>query len=130
VAWAVFNISPNGSYFALNFGVILYVMSTTAFGLLLSSFLKTKVAAMFASAVITLIPALNLSGLLTPVSSLDPSGRLLGTFFPAAWFQKISLANFIKSLDFHEQWFNHLILFMFFVIFMSIAILLLKKQEA
>lgn len=130
IAWTVFNITPNGSYLALNFGVILYVMSTTAFGLLLSSFLKTQVAAMFASAVITLVPALNLSGLLTPISSLDPSGRLIGTLFPAAWFQKISLANFIKSLDFSEQWLNHLTLFAFFITFMALAILLLKKQEA
>lgn len=130
VAWGIFGISVHGSYIALHFGVILYVMSTTAFGLLLSSFLKTQVAAIFASSIITLIPALNLSGLLTPVSSLDPGGKLIGTLFPASWFQKISLANFVKSLDFSEQWFNHLLLFVFFVAFMAIAILLLKKQEA
>jgi ribosome-dependent ATPase len=126
----LFGVPVKGSVVALLTGVILYVLASTGFGLVVSTFTRTQVAAIFATAVIAMIPAVNFSGLLVPVSSLSGAGRLLGLAFPAAWFQQISVGTFTKSLGFAELWINHLALVAFAIVFISVAAVVLRKQEA
>ena len=99
-------------------------------GILLSSFLRTQVAAIFVTAIISLIPALNFSGLLVPVSSLSEAGRWLGSAFPAAWYQDISVGAFTKGLGLALLWPDIAALGAFAVGYLACAIVALKKQEA
>lgn len=130
LAALVFGIELNGSVSALAAGAICYVAATTAFGLLVSTFVRTQIAAVFATSIIIVIPTVNFSGFMTPVSSLDEGGRLFGLSFPATYFQQISLGTFTKGLHWAGLWHNHLILAAFACIYVLIAILLLRKQEA
>jgi ribosome-dependent ATPase len=130
LAALVFGIELNGSASALAAGAVCYVAATTAFGLLVSTFVRTQIAAVFATSIIIVIPTVNFSGFMTPISSLDEAGRLFGLSFPAAYFQQISLGTFTKGLHWAGLWHNHLILAAFAFIYVLLAILLLRKQEA
>ena len=128
-AYGVFGVSVKGSMFALVFGALLYVISTTGFGVVVSTFTRSQVAATFAAAILSIVPAVNFSGLMTPVASLSGPGRLIGLAFPSGWFQQISSGSFTKGLSMAELWPNHLALAGFVLAFLAISVALLPKQE-
>jgi ribosome-dependent ATPase len=124
-----FGVPLEGSPFALATGAILLAAATTAFGLVISAFVKSQIAAQFASAIIVMIPTLNFSGMLYPVSTLEGSASVIGTLFPALYFQRISAGVFNKGLGFGELYRDHLALAAFCLVFLGLAALLLRKQE-
>jgi len=126
----VFGVPVKGSWTALISGAFLFVIAATGFGLLISTFVRTQVAAVFGTTCIALIPTASFSGLLVPVSSLSGAGRAIGLGFPASWFQQISMGAFTKGLGLSELWFNHLALAIFAVLYLAVATLVLRKQEA
>ena len=129
MALFVFNVPVKGSFGALTFGALLYVLSTCGFGQLISTVTRTQVAAVFATTVLAVIPVVNFSGLLVPVSSLTGSGRVIGLMFPAAWFQPISVGAFTKGLGYSELWRYGLVLCLFSIGYLVAAHALLQKQE-
>ena len=126
----LFGVPVKGSLTALTVGALLYVFAATGFGLVVSTFTRTQVAAVFATAIIAIIPAVNFSGLLVPVSSLTGAGRLLGLSFPASWFQLVSVGTFTKGLGFQDLWMDLLALAAFTIVFIAVASVALRKQEA
>ena len=56
--------------------------------------------------------------------------RIVGLFFPAGWFQQISVGTFTKGLGIAQLWPYILVLAGFTFTFIAIAALALKKQEA
>ncbi|MCA1407766.1 ribosome-associated ATPase/putative transporter RbbA [Ensifer sp. IC3342] len=130
LALFVFAVPVKGSWLALIVGAFIYLGASTAFGLVVSTLTRTQVAAVFATAIIALIPTSQFSGLLVPVSSLSGAGRALGLAFPASWFQQISTGTFNKALGFSELWLNHLVLAVFVLAFVTVASLILRKQES
>jgi ribosome-dependent ATPase len=125
-----FGVALEGSFLALAFGALLLAFAATAFGLVISTFVSSQIAAQFASAIIVMIPTLNFSGMMYPVSTLDGGARLIGQMFPALYFQRISSGVFNKGLSFGALYPNHLALLAFYIAFLGLAALLLKKQEA
>jgi ribosome-dependent ATPase len=119
-----------GNFGALSLGALGFVFATTALGLLISAFLQSQVAASFASAIICLIPSVNFSGLLYPVSTLTGAAWWVGKCFPASWFQLISLGAFTKGLSFDSFVPMYGALFGFGVIYLLLARVLVRKQEA
>jgi len=115
---------------ALSLGALLFVFATTALGLLISAFLQSQVAASFASAIICLIPSVNFSGLLYPVSTLSGSALWVGKGFPASWFQLISLGTFTKGLGVDSFGPMYGALLAFGLLYLGLARLLVRKQEA
>ena len=65
-----------------------------------------------------------------PVSTLEGGARVIGQLFPALYFQQISAGVFNKGLGIAELYPNHLVLAGFCLVFLAVAALLLKKQEA
>ena len=130
LAIVLFGVPIRGSVAMLVVGTLFYVMATTGFGQLISSFIKTQVSAVFATAILSIVPAVNFSGLLVPVASLSGGARLLGLGFPPAWYQPISVGTFTKGLGFAELSFNLLVLAGFTLLFLGLALLFLRKQEA
>ena len=126
----VFGVPVKGSWAALIAGGVLCVCAATGFGLLVSTIVRTQVAAVFGTTCIALIPTVSFSGLLVPVSSLSGAGRAIGLGFPSSWFQQISVGAFTKALGFPELWPNHLALAIFTILFIGVAALILRKQEA
>lgn len=130
IALTVFAVPIKGSAWTLLLATLLYVSATTGFGQLISSFTRTQVSAVFATAILSIIPAVNFSGLMVPVASLSGGGRLIGTSLPPAWYQPVSVGVFTKGLGAAELWPNLLVLAGFFLLFLVVAQLGLRKQEA
>jgi ribosome-dependent ATPase len=126
----IFGVPVKGSMGTLFAGALLYLGAATGFGLLVSSFTRTQVAATFATAILTVTPAVNFSGFFVPVSSLSGAARVVGLLFPAAWFQPISVGVFAKGLGLADLWPDMLALAGFGAVFIALAALLLRKQEA
>ena len=130
IALIVFAVPIKGSAWVLGLATLLYVSATTGFGQLISSFTRTQVAAVFATAILSIIPAVNFSGLMVPVASLSGGGRFIGMSLPPAWYQPVSVGVFTKGLGAAELWPNLLALGGFFLLFLVVAQLALRKQEA
>jgi ribosome-dependent ATPase len=130
IALIVFAVPIKGSAWVLGLATLLYVSATTGFGQLTSSFTRTQVAAVFATAILSIIPAVNFSGLMVPVASLSGGGRMIGMSLPPAWYQPVSVGVFTKGLGAAELWPNLLALGGFFLLFLVVAQLALRKQEA
>ena len=128
-AVAVLGVPVTGSLAALSYGALLTVMASTAFGLLVSSFVKSQIAALLGAAVITILPTINFSGFLYPISTLSAGGKIMGMAFPSAWFNLISLGTFTKGLGFGSFSRMYLYLFGFFLCYLLLATLFLRKQE-
>lgn len=130
IALTVFEVPIKGSVWVLALATLLYVSATTGFGQLISSFTRTQVSAVFATAILSIIPAVNFSGLMVPVASLSGGGRLIGMTLPPAWYQPVSVGVFTKGLGAAELWPNLVMLAFFFLLFLVVAQLALRKQEA
>jgi len=125
-----FDVPMEGSFAALAVGAILLISAATAFGLVISAFVKSQIAAQFASSIIVMIPTMNFSGYLYPVSTLEGIAAVIGKFFPAYYFQRVSAGVFNKGLGLQSFLFDDLALAGFSLAFLGLAALLLKKQEA
>ncbi|KAB2943216.1 MAG: ribosome-associated ATPase/putative transporter RbbA [Hyphomicrobium sp.] len=127
---SAFRVPMTGSFLALASGALLFAGAATAFGLVISTFVRSQIAAIFGSAIIVSIPTVNFSGMMYPVSTLEGGARVIGELFPALYFQRISTGVFNKGLGLAELYKNHLVLALFFIVFLAAATLLLRKQEA
>ncbi|OZI69040.1 ribosome-associated ATPase/putative transporter RbbA [Bordetella genomosp. 1] len=119
-----------GSFLSLSLGALLFVLAATALGLFMSTLVRSQVAAIFGTAILCLIPSVNFSGLLYPVSTLTGSSYWVGVGFPSSWFQSISLGGFTKGLDWRSFGVMYLALTGFALVYLGMARLLLRKQEA
>jgi ribosome-dependent ATPase len=126
----LFQVPVKGSLLTLVLGGIIYVLASTGFGLLISVFAATQTAAIFAAAIITILPAVQFSGMFVPVSSLTGVAAVAAKIFPSTYFQSISVGAFTKALGFPTLWPDILALAVIALIYFSLSVLLLKKQEA
>ncbi|SUO93970.1 ribosome-associated ATPase/putative transporter RbbA [Suttonella ornithocola] len=128
-AIVVLGVPITGSFWAMTFGALLLILAVTGFGLLVSSVLSSQVAAMAAAAILTVIPAVNFSGMLYPVSTITGFNAILAKIFPAAHYQAISLGAFTKGQGFNQFIPAYLALAAYALVCITLASLLLKKQE-
>ena len=128
LALELFRIPIKGEFAALAIGAFLYILSSTGIGLFISSFMKTQIAAIFGTAIIVVIPTVNFSGLFTPVASLSGPARLMGQFFPATYFQQISLGVISKALGLADLAGNFVALLLFAAIVLGASIAVLRTQ--
>ena len=126
----VLDVPVKGSLAALTAGALCFVLATTAFGLLVSTFVRSQVAAIFATAILAMIPAMNFSGMIYPFSTLSGSGYWIGRGFPASWFQMVGLGVITKGLLWRDVYPIFGVLLAFFLGYLLLAALLLKKQES
>jgi ribosome-dependent ATPase len=125
----LFKVPLKGSWETLAVGSMIYVLATTAFGILISVLSSTQTAAIFAAAIITILPAQQFSGMLVPVSSLASGARLMGSLFPSAYFQKISVGTFTKALGFAALSKSFMAIAVIFLVYFIISMMMLAKQE-
>jgi ribosome-dependent ATPase len=130
IAIFVFRVPVKGPFLVLLLGTIVYVIATTGFGELISSFTRTQVAAVFATAILSIVPAVNFSGMLAPVSSLSGGARVIGLSFPSSWYQQVSVGVFAKALGFADLWPDIAALALIALVFLGVALVFLRKQEA
>lgn len=130
LAVILFQVPIKGSVLTLAIAGVIYVLASTGFGLLISVFASTQTAAIFAAAIITILPAVQFSGMFVPTSSLTGGAWFASQVFPSTYFQSISVGTFTKALGFDTVWPKMLALAIIAMIYFSVSVLLLKKQEA
>lgn len=130
LAVILFQVPIKGSVVALALAGVIYVLASTGFGLLLSVFASTQTAAIFAAAIIAILPAVQFSGMFVPTSSLTGGAWFASQIFPSTYFQSISVGTFTKALGLETVWPSMLALAIIAVVYFSLSVLLLKKQEA
>jgi ribosome-dependent ATPase len=132
VALAVFlfQVPIKGSFLTLVLGGFVFLLASTGFGLLLSVFAATQTAAIFAAAIIAILPAVQFSGMFVPTSSLTGSAAIVAKIFPSTYFQAISVGTFTKALGLEALWPSIVILGLIALIYFTLSVFLLKKQEA
>lgn len=124
-----FGVPLKGSVWALVGGTVLMCAVSTGMGLFISCFTRTQVAAIFITAVATTLPALSFSGFIVPVSSLQGGAYVLGKTLPASWYGNITTGTFIKGLAFPDLLREHMVLGGYYLLFLTLAVLNVKKQE-
>jgi ribosome-dependent ATPase len=130
LAVILFHVPIKGSVLTLGLAGVIYVLASTGFGLLLSVFASTQTAAIFAAAIIAILPAVQFSGMFVPTSSLTGGAWFASQIFPSTYFQSISVGTFTKALGFDTVWPSMLALAIIAMVYFSVSVLLLKKQEA
>ena len=125
----VLDVPLRGDPVALVFGAMLYAVAATGFGLIVSSLTSTQVTAVFAAAILSVMPTLQFSGMITPVSSLEGAARVMGTLWPTTWDMGISVGVFTKGLGLAELSGHLMKLAVFGPVFVTLAVLTLRKQE-
>jgi len=125
----VLDVPLRGDPVALVFGAMLYAVAATGFGLIVSSLTSTQVTAVFAAAILSVMPTLQFSGMITPVSSLEGAARVMGTLWPTTWYMGISVGVFTKGLGLAELSGHLMKLAVFGPVFVTLAVLTLRKQE-
>jgi ribosome-dependent ATPase len=126
----LFGVPLQGSATALALGALVYVFASTGFGLIIAVFTKSQVAAVFATTIIAMMPTVQFSGLTQPVETLEGAARIMAALWPTNYFMQMSVGAFNKALTFAELWPNILLIAAFTPVFVGVAALLLKKQEA
>jgi ribosome-dependent ATPase len=125
----IFKVPLKGDLFALSFGALLYVTTTTGIGLLMSAFAKTQIAALAGTAIFTFLPTVQFSGLKDPVSSLEGVGAFIGNIFPVTYFINISRGIFSKAVEFNDLYTSYTALAIAVIVIFLLSMLVLKKQE-
>jgi ribosome-dependent ATPase len=129
LAVLLFQVPIKGSLLTLLLGGVLFVLASTGFGLLISVFVSSQTAAIFAAAIIAILPAVQFSGMFVPVSSLTGGAWLAAKIFPSTYFQAISVGTFTKALRIDSLWRDVIALAVIAVIYMTLSVRLLRKQE-
>jgi ribosome-dependent ATPase len=128
MALFLFKVPLKGSLLVLLLGVLIYVITTTAYGMLVSTFTRTQIAALFGTAILTVLPATQFSGMMTPVASLSGAAQLMGRLFPMSYFVPISVGTFTKGLGFFDLGPDLAALVVFVPVLLGLNCLLLRKQ--
>ena len=129
LAVVLFQVPIKGSLLTLLLGGVLFVLASTGFGLLISVFVSSQTAAIFAAAIIAILPAVQFSGMFVPVSSLTGGAWLAAKIFPSTYFQAISVGTFTKALRIDSLWRDLVALAVIAVIYLTLSVRLLRKQE-
>lgn len=126
----LFGVPLKGSAFALALGAVCYVAAATGFGLVVAAVVRSQVSAVFATMILAMMPTVQFSGLNQPVSTLEGAARIMGQLWPANYFMQMSVGAFSKGLNFWMLAPNIVLILAFVPVFVGLAVLLLKKQEA
>jgi ABC-type multidrug transport system permease subunit len=82
----VFGIWPEGSWPALFFTTLPFVLASLAIGVLVSTLVSTSAQAVFIT-VFFIMPSFVLSGVMLPYQFMPPGVRQIGGIFPLRWYQ-------------------------------------------
>ncbi len=126
----LFGVPLKGSVVALTLGALLYVAAATGYGLVISMFTSSQVAAVFAGAILSMLPTMQFSGMMQPVSTLEGGARIMGYLWPTTYYMHMSVGAFTKGLAAADLMVDMAALAVFVPVFLVIAALALKKQEA
>ena len=124
----VFGMPMRGSFLLLGAECFLYMFVSLALGILISTKANTQMAALFASALALMMPTMLLSGFIFPRESMPWPLQVIGTLFPATWFNPIIKGVMIKGVGLDALWKQTAILVTMAVVFIGLSIRNFKNR--
>ena len=118
----VFGMPMRGSFLLLGAECFLYMFVSLALGILISTRAKTQMTALFMSALGLMMPTMLLSGFIFPRESMPVPLQVIGTAFPATWFNPIIKGIMIKGVGLDFLWKQSLILLGMATVFIGLSI--------
>jgi ABC-2 type transport system permease protein/ribosome-dependent ATPase len=118
-----------GNFLLFALASFIYILVSTALGILISTFVKTQVSAVVATAIICIIPSILYSGYLTPVSSMSNEALIVSHLFPNYYYFNIIKMSFLKGFNLNIFITNITILLIFYLFFITVAIIRFRKYE-
>lgn len=107
----------------------IFIVAMLGIGLLISTTAETQQQAML-SGQFFIIPNMLLSGFMFPISSMPPVMQALTTLVPLRYFLIIVRSIFLKGTGIETLWPQVLALAAFAVVFISLAVAVLRRQAA
>ncbi|MCK6694397.1 MAG: ABC transporter permease [Thermoanaerobaculia bacterium] len=124
----VFGMPMRGSFLLLGFECFLYMFVSLALGILISTKAENQMTALFASAIALMMPTMLLSGFIFPRESMPWPLQVIGTAFPATWFNPIIKGIMIKGVGLDFLWKQTLILLGMATLFIGLSIRNFKNR--
>ncbi len=125
----LYRLPLKGSPAALLLGTLLMLLASTAFGLFISCFTRSQVGAIVTTAVASIVPMMSFSGFIFPTSSLVGGAFYISKIIAPTYYLRISRGTFTKALDFSQLTGEMLALAAIYLAFMTMAWLILRRQE-
>lgn len=124
----VFGMPMRGSFLLLGAECFLYMFVSLALGILISTKAKSQMVALFASAIGLMMPTMLLSGFIFPRESMPWILQVIGTAFPATWFNPIIKGVMIKGVGLDVLWKQTAILTIMAVLLIGLSIRNFKSR--
>ena len=123
-----FRIPLRGNLWLFLLASLPYVFCTVAIGLLVSTLTRSQVAAMLLAIVLTMMPSFLFSGFMFPIFTMPKVMQIYSFFFPARYFNQITIGVFLKGGGLEYLWLNLLILVGYTLIILAFAVGRFKKK--
>src|SRR5690606_32237047 len=130
LAVLLFRVPLKGSAVALALRAVCYVAAAAGLGLVVVAVARRPCSAAVATLVFAKMRMLPFAVLFLHVSTLEGAARIMGQLWPANYFMQMSVGAFSKGLNFWMLAPNIVLILAFVPVFVGLAALLLKKQEA
>ena len=125
----VFNVQIKGSLILLFITTLLYLFACLNIGILVSAIADSQQVAFQMGLMFSQLPSQMLSGFIFPIESMPKSLQLLTNIAPAKFYLIALRSIVIKGNGLEAFWHQWVYLFIFAMVFLSLAALRFRKQK-
>lgn len=127
VARLVFDVQMVGSVAQLYLAALLFIAATLSLGVLISTWAKTQFQAMQLT-VFTFLPSILLSGFMFPFDGMPPIAQNIAEFLPLTHFVRLIRGISLRGAELQDMLPSLQALAIFFMVFLSLAVLRFRKR--
>lgn len=127
VARLVFDVQMVGSVAQLYLAALLFIAATLSLGVLISTWAKTQFQAMQLT-VFTFLPSILLSGFMFPFDGMPAIAQNIAEFLPLTHFVRLIRGISLRGAELQDMLPSLQALAIFFMVFLSLAVLRFRKR--
>jgi ABC-2 type transport system permease protein len=122
-----FDFWPQGSWLALLFVALPYILCSLAIGVLISTIARSSTHAVFMTPFF-IMPSFVLSGALMPHQLMPDGVRDVGALFPLRWYQIAARRIIVRGAGLEDVWVPTLALFVMFGVLLAVIASRMKPR--
>lgn len=125
----LFGLVIKGNYFHLFWTTLLFIFAALSLGIFVSSVSKSQQVAFQFATLISMLPSMLLSGFIFPIESMPGAVQLITNITPSKFHLTILRHIILKGTGLSTFWPDVIYLCLFALFFLTLAILINKKQK-